>query len=81
MSKVDITAPGKLLALCLIIVGCMSYIIITVISGKGDVTPAWATLTLITGYLIGNGVGAARGAASTPVFTSADTDDDSEASS
>ena len=61
MKNVDVTAPGKLIALCLVIVGCFAYILTTIITSSGDATPAWALMTLIVGYLIGNGTGARKG--------------------
>jgi hypothetical protein len=62
MKNIDVTAPGKLAALCLVVVGCFVYIIVSLIQAQGaDTTPAWALLTLVVGYLIGNGTGAAKG--------------------
>lgn len=61
MNNVEITNPGKLAALCLVIVGCFAYITAALITGTGDTTPAWATLTLVVGYLVGNGSGARKG--------------------
>lgn len=63
-----LTAPGKLAALLAVIVGCFVYIIVTRVTHEGDVTPAWATITLVTGYLVGNGTGAVRGVPQAPVF-------------
>jgi hypothetical protein len=63
----QVTAPGKLWALMLVIGGCFAYLV----ANAGDPTPAWATITLATGYLVGNGVGALRGQASAAVFTPA----------
>lgn len=67
----DINAPGKLILLAIIATGCVAFIIVCLFTG-GDATPAWATLTLITGYLIGNGVGAKRGQPQEPVFKPGD---------
>lgn len=68
-NKVDIAAPGKLFALSLIIVGCFTYIIVGAVSeARIDAVPAWATVTLVTGYLVGNGVGAMRGIPQVPTF-------------
>lgn len=64
----EITAPGKLIALCIIIVGCLAYILVAAVRTGIDTTPAWATITLVTGYLIGNGTGARRGIPAAPVF-------------
>lgn len=63
---VEITAPGKLLLLAIVAAGCLAIIIVSMITGSGDSTPAWGTLTLVVGYLIGNGVGAKRGIVSVP---------------
>lgn len=68
MSELELTAPGKLLALCIIIVGCLAYIIVAAFRAGIDTTPAWATLTLVTGYLIGNGTGARRGIVTAPIW-------------
>lgn len=68
-SSVELTAPGKLLALCLVIVACAAYIIIELVRDVGaDTSPAWATMTLVVGYLVGNGAGARRGQPQEPVF-------------
>jgi hypothetical protein len=73
---VNLTAPGKLLALCVIIAGCFAFIIVSLVQDHGaDTTPAWATLTLVTGYLIGNGAGALRGTPQAPVFAPKDPPD------
>lgn len=61
MRDIDITAPGKLLALILVLIGCLAFILLSAYTGRGDSTPAWATLTLVVGYLTGNGLGARRG--------------------
>lgn len=57
MANVQVTAPGKLAALLLVLAGCFAYVIFR----DGDSTQAWATLTLVVGYLVGNGAGAKRG--------------------
>lgn len=59
----DISAPGKLIALLVALTGCFVYIIVVTVveSATGDTAPAWAAITLMVGYIIGNGVGAARG--------------------
>lgn len=67
-TDVQLTAPGKLIALSLVIVGCFAYIIASLFGANVDTTPAWATLTLVVGYLIGNGTGARRGVESVPVW-------------
>ena len=54
MRGVEITAPGKLAALLVALIGCFAYIIFR----DGESVQAWATTTLIVGYLVGNGVGA-----------------------
>lgn len=61
MRDVEVTAPGKLLALLIVIVGCIAFIIAAVFVKGTDTTPAWATLTLVVGYLVGNGAGARKG--------------------
>jgi len=61
IKDIEITAPGKLIALILVLLGCFAYIIVAALTGAGDTTPAWATLTLVVGYLVGNGVGARNG--------------------
>lgn len=67
--SVELTAPGKLVALCLVIVGCLAYIIVEMVREVGaDTSPAWATMTLVVGYLVGNGAGARRGQPQEPVF-------------
>jgi hypothetical protein len=68
-SAVDLVAPGKLAVLGLTVLGCFGYIIAATFAQSADTTPAWALMTLIVGYLIGNGVGAIRGVAQAPVFT------------
>jgi len=69
LQDVELTAPGKLLALLLVIIGCFGYIIVATWTGQGDTTPAWATLTLVVGYLIGNGTGARKGQPTIAPFT------------
>lgn len=68
-TDVELTAPGKLAALLAVIVGCFAYILVMALGhGDADTTPAWATITLVSGYLIGNGVGAKRGVPQAPTF-------------
>ena len=67
----ELNAPGKLILLSIVALGCIGYII-TCQFTHGDATPAWATLTLITGYLIGNGAGARKGQPQEPVFKPTD---------
>lgn len=65
----ELTAPGKLVALCIVLAGCVGYIIASLfVSRVPDTTPAWATITLISGYLIGNGTGARKGIATVGVW-------------
>jgi NhaP-type Na+/H+ or K+/H+ antiporter len=71
MANVDLVAPGKLLVLALTVVGCFAYIVASLFH-QADTTPAWALMTLIVGYLIGNGVGAVRGVAQAPIFKPTD---------
>lgn len=67
----NIQSPGKLTALVIVIVGCFAFILIAA-QGDLDTTPAWSMLTLVVGYLIGNGTGALRGSGQQPVFTPSD---------
>lgn len=67
MTNVDLVAPGKLLVLALTVIGCFAYIVASLFHPT-DTTPAWALMTLVVGYLIGNGVGAVKGVAQAPVF-------------
>lgn len=62
----SVTAPGKLIILGIVAVCCFVTIIVGWVSGQGDTTPAWATLTLVVGYLVGNGVGAKTGQITVP---------------
>lgn len=66
MRNVDVTAKGKLIVLSIMVLGLFGYIVVANITGNGDTGQAWAALTLIVGYLIGNGVGAARGQVTVP---------------
>lgn len=68
MAQLDLVAPGKLLVLGLTVVGCFAYIVTSLFASGVDTTPAWALMTLIVGYLIGNGAGALKGIAQAPVF-------------
>ena len=66
----DITAPGKLWALIAVIVGCFAVIISAVLTDAGAEVYASVTalLTLVVGYLVGNGTGAKAGHVSVPPF-------------
>lgn len=66
-SSIDLVAPGKLLVLGLTVIGCFAYIVASTFH-PADTTPAWALMTLVVGYLIGNGVGAVRGVPQAPIF-------------
>jgi hypothetical protein len=68
MANLDLVAPGKLLVLALTVIGCFAYIVASLFVDSVDTTPAWALMTLIVGYLIGNGTGASRGVSQAPVF-------------
>lgn len=70
LKNVEIAAPGKLLALLLVITICGMYLVF----GHGDKTPAWSLLTLVVGYLVGNGVGAKRGVEQAPTFAPKEVD-------
>jgi hypothetical protein len=63
----NVNAPGKLAVLAVVVVGVLVYITAAQFTGA-DTTAAWATLSAVIGYLIGNGVGARRGQVSEPVF-------------
>ena len=68
----ELTAPGKLAAIIVILLGSFVFIIANTVASNGTETaPAWATITLVCGYLIGNGLGAKRGQSSGPVWTTA----------
>jgi hypothetical protein len=60
-----VSDAGKLAAILLIIAGCFA-LVLTSKATLGDVTPF---LTLITGYLIGNGAAAVRKNAPSSVLT------------
>jgi len=68
MTNLDLVAPGKLLVLALTVVGCFAYIVASIFVDGQDTTPAWALMTLVVGYLIGNGTGAIKGVAQAPIF-------------
>ena len=73
VKSVEITAPGKLLLLSIVALGCMGIIVIDHLTHSGgDVTPAWVTLGSIVGYLVGNGVGAKKGVEQAPTFAPKD---------
>lgn len=75
MGKVEIHSPGKLAVLGLIVLGCFGIIIANMFTGAGEITAAWATLTAVIGYLIGNGAGALKGQEQQPLLTPKETDD------
>lgn len=66
----DITAPGKLIGLVAVIVGCFAVLIVAIITKAGPeiYSPVLALLTLVVGYLVGNGTGAKAGHVSVPPF-------------
>lgn len=64
----DITAPWKLAALGVVAVGLITYLIVAMVTGKGDTNQAWLILSAISFYLIGNGTGARKGFVSVPPF-------------
>jgi hypothetical protein len=68
----QVTAPGKLLLLAVIAAG--SFVALCV--GALSETTFVAIVGPISGYLVGNGVGAVRGEPSVPVFTPAPRDPD-----
>lgn len=74
MNPLELTAPGKLIAIIVVLVGSFGFIIANALAANGtDNTAAWATITLVTGYLIGNGVGAHRGETNASVWSPAGT--------
>jgi len=70
VTGVDVTAPGKLIALVAVIVGCFAFLVAAVITSAGAEVYAVVTpvLTLVVGYLVGNGTGARHGFVSVPPF-------------
>ena len=62
MAMVSLVREGKLAALLVALIGCFAYIIFR----DGESVQAWATTTLIVGYLVGNGVGAKQGQTTVP---------------
>lgn len=66
---VDVTAPGKLVVLAIVVAGCFGFIIASLFAVDVDATPAWAMLTLVVGYLIGNGSGARKGVVTVAPFS------------
>ena len=67
-----VAAPGKLIVLALVAVGCLIVIIVGMVTGN-DTTAAWGALMAIIGYLVGNGAGARRGQEQIPVFAPPET--------
>lgn len=55
---------GKLIVLVALVAGAFAVIL----TGTGDTTPAWATITLVAGYVVGNGRLAQTGKAPSAVF-------------
>lgn len=77
MKDVELAAPGKLLLIALIVIGCFGYIIAAQFTNNGnDTAIAWTTLGSAMGYLLGNGVGARRGQESVAPFAPAAPKDD-----
>lgn len=68
MKTVDITAPWKLAVIALVAACLIAYITVGELNGDVDTSQAWALLTLVVGYLIGNGTGARKGFVSVPPF-------------
>ncbi len=66
----EITAPGKVLGLLLVIVGSFTYIILAMfVDSAPDTTPAWTALSGALFYLLGNGSGAKKGVPTIAPFT------------
>lgn len=62
MKDVELAAPGKLLVIALVVLGCFGFIIVAQFTNNGnDTAIAWTTLGSTIGYLLGNGAGARRG--------------------
>lgn len=61
----NVTAPGKLILLGLIVVGAFVALILDALTETTFV----AIVGPVGGYLVGNGVGAARGEPTVPVFS------------
>lgn len=62
MKGVEVAAPGKLLVLTVVILGCFGFIIGSMVwNNSEDTVVAWVTIGSVVGYLTGNGVGAKKG--------------------
>lgn len=74
MGNVDVQAKGKLYGLLLAIAGCFITIIVIILKGDADaetvavMAPIGSLLTLLIGYLVGNGAAAAKGIVSVAPF-------------
>lgn len=73
MKDVDSAAPGKLLLIALIVIGCFGYIIAAQFTNNGnDTAIAWTTLGSAMGYLLGHGpLDGRRGQETVPPFVPA----------
>jgi hypothetical protein len=70
MKNVDITNPGKLIALVAVLVGAFAVIIVAILNNSDAslVTSMVGLLGTVMGYLVGNGAGANKGFVSVPPF-------------
>lgn len=72
MRHVDITAPGKLALFGVILVGAFAVIIAALIADNDNTIAIMASMVglvgTISGYIVGNGAGAAKGFVSVPPF-------------
>jgi hypothetical protein len=70
MRGVDVTAPGKLIALAVVIGGAFAVIIVGMVSGSDEaiITSMVGLIGTVMGYLVGNGAGAKAGFVSVPPF-------------
>jgi hypothetical protein len=70
VKAVDVTAPGKLIALVAVILGAFAVIIVAMVTHAEAalITSMVGLLGTAMGYLVGNGVGAKAGFVSVPPF-------------
>ena len=70
MRTVDVTNPGKLIALVAVLVGAFAVIIVAMLTdGQGElITSMVGLLGTAMGYIVGNGAGAKQGFVSVPPF-------------
>ena len=70
MRTVDVTNPGKLIALVAVLVGAFAVIIVAMFTGSEPalITSMVGLLGTAMGYIVGNGAGAKQGFVSVPPF-------------